>query len=195
MRRFYLTGLLVVATNFLGAQKIDEIINPKAAERIVRVLASDEMKGRKTFSPEIDKAAEFISSEFKSTGLIPYQLNGTTGNSNGSYRQEFALIRSRIVSISANLNAQAIGKKNIIVFTCQPHLKINQGSGYIRAFIKSGANLQSEGMKLINSNRNMIVLVEKSFANSFGNLARLKSSMFKTNVNVVFVLSDTNPST
>jgi Zn-dependent M28 family amino/carboxypeptidase len=39
----------------------------------------------------------------------------------------------------------------------------------------------------------MLVLVDKSFANSFGNLARLKSSMFKTNTNVVFVLADTDP--
>lgn len=41
----------------------------------------------------------------------------------------------------------------------------------------------------------MIVWVEKSFANSFGNLARLKSSMFKTNTSVVFVLTDTAPAT
>lgn len=39
----------------------------------------------------------------------------------------------------------------------------------------------------------MLVLVDKSFANGFGNLARLKSSMFKNNTNVVFVLADAEP--
>lgn len=68
------------------------------------------MKGRKTFSPEIEKAAEFISTEFNSIGLISYQQNGTKSNSSGSYRQEFALIRSKIISITAKLNEQAIEK-------------------------------------------------------------------------------------
>ena len=39
----------------------------------------------------------------------------------------------------------------------------------------------------------MIVWVEKSFANSFGNLARLKSTMFKTTTSVIFILTDTAP--
>lgn len=194
MRKYFLTGLLIVAANFLWAQKIGDIINSKDAERIIGVLASDEMKGRKTFSPEIEKAAELISTEFNSIGLISYQQNGTKSNSSGSYRQEFALIRSKIISITAKLNEQAIEKNNIIVFTCQSYFKIDEGSGYIKAFIKAGANLQKEAKKLIYRNKNMLVLIDKGYANSFGNLARLKSSMFKTNTNVVFVLSDTNPS-
>jgi Zn-dependent M28 family amino/carboxypeptidase len=40
----------------------------------------------------------------------------------------------------------------------------------------------------------MLVMVDKSYAGNFGNLARLKSTMFKTNSNVVFILSDTLPS-
>lgn len=39
----------------------------------------------------------------------------------------------------------------------------------------------------------MIVWVEKSFANSFGNLSRLKSSMFTSNTSVLFVLTDNAP--
>ena len=40
------------------ANSIDDIINVKEVERIEKVLAADEMRGRKTFSPEIDKAAD-----------------------------------------------------------------------------------------------------------------------------------------
>jgi len=36
-------------------------------------------------------------------------------------------------------------------------------------------------------------LVDKSFSNSFGNLARLRSSLFTSATSVVFVLSDTDP--
>jgi len=40
-------------------------------ERIISVLASDEMRGRQAFSPEAWDAAAFISDEFKSAGLTP----------------------------------------------------------------------------------------------------------------------------
>ncbi len=61
-----MTGLLVSITSFLWAQKnADNILTAKEAERIERVLASDDMKGRKIYTPEIDKAADFIAAEFK----------------------------------------------------------------------------------------------------------------------------------
>jgi len=97
------------------------------------------------------------------------------------------------VSVSGTLDRASIDPKTIIAITCQPELNINQSSGYEKAFIKAGVNLQTEARKLIRSNKNMFVVVDKSFANSFGNLARLRSSMFKTNTNVIFVLSDTDP--
>lgn len=59
--------------------------------------------------------------------------------------------------------------------------------------IKAGTNLQIEARKMVRSNKNLLVLVDKSFSNSFGNISRLKSSMFKAYTNVVFVLSDTDP--
>jgi hypothetical protein len=39
--------------------------------RVLNVLADDEMKGRKVYTPEIDKAADFIASEFAKAGLKP----------------------------------------------------------------------------------------------------------------------------
>ena len=47
---------------------IDKIINASEIERIETVLSSDDMQGRKTFSPGIDKAADFIAEEFKKAG-------------------------------------------------------------------------------------------------------------------------------
>lgn len=39
--------------------------------RIVKTLSSDEMKGRRAFTPEIEKAADFIAGEFEEIGLEP----------------------------------------------------------------------------------------------------------------------------
>ena len=195
MKKYCFKGLLATATFFLlaavncKAQKnsplLDKVINAKEVDRIERTLSSDDMRGRKTFSPDIDKAADFIAAEFKAIGLQTWNGN--------SYRQEFVMVRPKFVSASATFDKVAIDQKNIIVVTCQAQLKIDDRSGYEKAFIKAGASLQTEARAFVRTNKNLLVLVDRSFANSFGNLARLKSSMFKTNTNVVFVLDDTNP--
>lgn len=185
---FFLSSSCVAQNGAAGGNNINTVINVAEVERIEKVLAGDEMRGRKTFSPEIDKAADFIAGEFKKAGL--QSMPGSNG-----FRQEFAMVRTKFVSASAVFDRVAIEQKNIIAVTCQPQLKIDEQSGYEMAFIKTGANLQTEARKLIRSNKNLLVLVENSFANSFGNLARLKSSMFKTTTNVVFVLADTAPDT
>lgn len=188
MKKIFLAGLLVTATSFLWAQKADEVFSVKNAERIISYLASDEMRGRRVFTPEIDKAADFIGTEFKAAGLQPL-------NSSSSFRQEFALVRPKFISVSANADGNAIDPKNIMVITCQASLKINQNSGYEKTTIKTGDNLQAEARKLVRSNRNLLVTVDKSFANSFGNLARLRSTMFKTDNTVVFLLAEAEPGT
>lgn len=200
MKRIIVMGLLATATSFLlsfgckapekvqaGSNAIDKIITVQEVERIENVLASDDMRGRKAFTPDIDKAADFIAAEFKAIGLE--KLNGASG-----YRQEFAMVRARQVSSTITLDGVAQDPKNSLVITCQPQLKIDQNSGYEKAFIKAGVNLQSEARKYARGNKNMFVLVDKSFANNFGNLSRLKSTMFKSEKNVVFVLADADPS-
>lgn len=186
MRNIFLSWVLLLAATISRAQKADEVINAKEAERVISVLASDEMRGRGVFSPEIDKAADFIAAEFKAAGL-------QTWNNSGSYRQEFSLVRPKFISASAQLDGADIDQKNIIVVTCQPQLKMDNTSGYEKATIRAGMNLQAEARKLVRNNKNTIAWVDISFANSFGNLARLKSSLFKTNTSTIFILTDKEP--
>ena len=51
------------------AQKALNVISIKETERIERTLSADDMQGRRTFTPGIEKAANFIASEFEKTGL------------------------------------------------------------------------------------------------------------------------------
>jgi aminopeptidase YwaD len=48
-----------------------EAVNPQSYLGDVRYLASPELKGRATGSPELEKAASFIASQYKSFGLKP----------------------------------------------------------------------------------------------------------------------------
>jgi hypothetical protein len=135
--------------------------------RIENVLAGDEMRGRKTFTPDIDKAAAFIAEEFKAAGLKPF-------GSNKTFLQEFALVRPKFISATATIDGVTLDQKQIVVITSSPNLSITEACGYEKAYLKAGMNFQVESRKLARGNKNLLVLVDTSFASNFSNLARLK---------------------
>ena len=51
-------------------------ISPQAYLAEVTYLASPELKGRATGSPELEKAATYIAGQFKSFGLKPVERQG-----------------------------------------------------------------------------------------------------------------------
>src|SRR5215831_10450685 len=111
MKRYFVLGLCTVTTSFLFAQtNIDDIINAKEVERIERTLSSDEMRGRRVFTPDIDKAADFIANEFRKAGL-------QTWSNGNSYKQEFSLVRPKFISAYATFDGNVIDPNSIIVVT------------------------------------------------------------------------------
>jgi len=188
MKKISLIGLLMTTTFFVFGQKADNIINAKEVERIEKVLAADEMRGRKTFTPEIDKAADFIADEFKKAGLQTF--NGASG-----FRQDFTMVSPKFVSGSATFDNDQLDFKNVIVITSQPGLNINEKSGYEKVKLEAGKNFQSEVIKYVRSGKNYIVLVDTSFSKNFPRFTGLKRAMFKMDNSVVFVLTATDPKT
>jgi hypothetical protein len=185
MKKYFVGGLLITMTSFLFAQKADNIINVKEVSRIENVLASDEMRGRKTFSPEIDKAADFIAAEFKKAGLQPWKGK--------SYLQEFAVVSPKQISLTATINGETVDPKNILVVTSQPELKIDQNAGYEIKRINAGANLFQEAVDLTGLKSNTMVLVDTGFSKNFARLAFLRRNMFKGDKSIVFVLGTALP--
>ena len=188
MKRILLIGLLIITTFFVFGQNLDAVINAKEVERIEKVLAADEMRGRRTFSPEIDKAADFIADEFKKAGLQTF--NGVSG-----FRQDFTMVTPKFVSGSATFDNDQVDPKNVIVITCQPGFNINEKSGYEKVKLEAGKSFQSEAIKYVRSGKNYMVLVDTSYSKNFPRLAGLKRAMFKMDNGVVFVLTTTDPKT
>lgn len=71
-------------------------ITPAAIHRQIAYLASDEMRGRDTPSPELERAAEYIEEEFRGFGLQP-------GGEEGGYMQRYALQRRALDTGAARL--------------------------------------------------------------------------------------------
>jgi len=183
-------NILVVALGLAfnaQSQKIDKLIKEKEVRRIETILSADDMQGRRTFTPGIEKAAAFIADEFKATGL-------QTMNNSGSYLQSFAMVRTKFLGTSGTFDGAALDKKDIVVITTQANLSINETSGFEKITIGKTANLMTEARKLASLKKNALVIVDTSFAKTFSGLTRLKSNLFKSDKSVVFVLSATNPS-
>jgi Zn-dependent M28 family amino/carboxypeptidase len=70
MRYFILFGFLI-SSFYTHSQELPPISDSEVY-RIEKILSSDDMQGRKIYTPGIEKAASFISDEFRNTGLIPF---------------------------------------------------------------------------------------------------------------------------
>src|SRR5882757_170911 len=109
MKNILFTPLLLLTCCRLCAQDIDKIINPAAVEGIEKVLSADNMRGRASFSPDIERAADYIETQFKAAGL-------QTWNGSASYRQPFSLIRTKVTSASGNFDNTPLPAGTIAVF-------------------------------------------------------------------------------
>lgn len=179
-----LTVLFTVQT--VCAQDIHKIITLSEVERIEKTLAADDMMGRKPFTPGIDKAAAFISSEFKKAKLDFFP--GLT-----KYEQSFLMYRPRFVSASGNINDTALVQDNIIAITTVDSLIVNEKSNYTRLMIDSSLDLMKEATRLLREKKNYIIFVDTFHTKNFTRLRRFKRESFKMNNTVLFVLTEKNP--
>ncbi len=165
-----------------SAQGIDRIIDPAAVESIEKVLSADSMQGRASFSPGIEKAADFIEGQFRAAGLQPWDK----GN---SYRQPFVMISAKLLSQSGQLNKQPLDSQHLILFSSSARLTIDDQSGYGKAFITPGPGFFMEALRYIQGDKNLVVFVDSSLSTQFGRLRELAQQQFSSDRNVLFVLA------
>jgi Peptidase family M28 len=165
------------------SQQADKVLNASEALRIERFLASDDLKGRKTGTPEIEKAADFIAEEFKKSGLKMY-----TGLQ--TYKQSFTNIRTKFISASGNIDSTRIEASNIIAITTDSLVKFNELSGYKKVIVGNSDNLFFAAEDILKEKKNAVVFVHPFFKNEFNKLKRFKREGLKTNFSVVFVLNN-----
>lgn len=92
----------------LSAPLLADNISKKQMTADITYLASDDLKGRASFSPEIDIAANYIGQRFSDIGLKP--LNGLS-----TYKQTFTITSITPSTFTVNLNGKEIPKSNITV--------------------------------------------------------------------------------
>lgn len=155
-------------------------VSTSEVARIENALASDDMRGRKTGSPEIDKAATFIADEFKKAGLQP--LDG------GSYLQEFILLKPRLKDLRYTANGAEVNRNNIIVVTSEAELSVDKKSGYDKQTIRAGENLFAKAQAFVAAKKNTLIFVDTSMTKNFQRLTGLKRQIFRSPYNTIFIL-------
>ena len=185
--------LLLLTTVFLSlfsfCQNIDKIINPAEVERIEKILSADDMQGRKTFTPGIDKAADFISGEF-----VKNKLKFLDNNT--SYFQEIIMIKSKPSQIYGMLDADSLTITNVAANTTNAEINISSLKDYEVIVVNKNDDFSKKVFPVFDINKNVIVLVDTTHAKRFKGMQRFTgNAKFTSAVSQIFILTaNLNPS-
>jgi hypothetical protein len=141
------------------------------------------MQGRKTFTPGIDKAADFIAAEFAKSNLGFWE-----GNSN--YFQEINMIKTKPLEISGTLDNETLSSGNVAANTTQADMHISSLQGYEIVVVKKEDEWSKTVSPLFEKEKNLLVLVDTAHAARFARLKRFTgNAKFASAVSQIFILT------
>ncbi|MEO5893547.1 MAG: M28 family peptidase [Ferruginibacter sp.] len=189
MKKIFLSVIAFCCLYMSEGQSINKIIKVKKVKRIEKTLSADDMQGRRTFTPGIDKASAFIESEFKKAGL-------QTFNGAANYRQEFFMYQSTNASAKITINGQAIDDSLIASFSYQPEVALTEKSEVEVVKIIAGDKFGQKFYQYYQSKKNLLVMVDTSFKKRLQNIKGMDKVSAGAGTNaIVFVLGIADPST
>ncbi len=188
MKKISIVIALVAFTVHGFGQNVDKIIKQKVVKRIIKTLSADDMQGRATFTPGIEKAAQFIESEYKKTGLLP--MAGNTG-----YRQNFSMIRTSPARSEVTINGIKIPADSVAIISSTSFSWTNLSDAEV-VVLPPDADLQRDYRKYSTSGKKQIVIVDPKFGPFFkrlqtfarGGRPAFKDSPAPAQVPVVFII-------
>lgn len=163
MKKTFIATALVLSSAYGFSQDVvNKLIKEDDVRKVISTLADDNMQGRATFTPGIEKAAQFIEGEYKKAGLEP--LPG-----NVDFRQNFKMTHITPVKLQANINGTDVAGDHIVAMS---NSSINWANNADIPVIKVGAdqNFQTEFRNIRKNGKSALVLVDPKFADFFGRI-------------------------
>ena len=183
MKKIFLTTAAIFVTLLTFSQNIDKIINIAEVERIEKTLSADDMQGRRTFTAGIDKAAEFIESEFSKNKLK------FLGNEK-SYLQNFIMTKVKPLQIIGLLDNDSLNSANVAANTTATEININSFANYEVVKVKKEDDLFKIVLPLISLEKNIILLIDTAHSKRFKNLKQfVGNAKFQTASSQLFILT------
>ncbi|WP_242927031.1 M20/M25/M40 family metallo-hydrolase [Pontibacter vulgaris] len=158
--KYLLTAFALCVGNALSAQDLSTI-SEQETTRLVKTLSADDMQGRSSFTPGIDKAADFIQGEFQRIGLTPLPA------AKGSFKQTFYFYKITPGTAQATLNGKSITAENVLITSSAEKLKWKQSKKRKVLMIKKGENARKAFSDIMKQDTDALVLVHPSHAKTF----------------------------
>ncbi|XHR94734.1 M28 family metallopeptidase [Mucilaginibacter sp. UC70_90] len=159
-----ITAALLSVSAYGFAQDVNTLISKDDVTRIIKTLSADDMQGRATFTPGIEKAATFIEGEYKKAGLKP--MAGNTG-----YRQNFTMVRSAPLSLSVSINGKAIAADSAFA-SGTDSFKWASDKDVQVVTVGADKNFKTEYRAALQSGKKTLLLIDPKFKELF---SRVKS--------------------
>ncbi|MDB4922128.1 M20/M25/M40 family metallo-hydrolase [Mucilaginibacter sp.] len=188
MKKTILALALLAATISSFGQDVNKLINQDEVAQVIKTLSADDMQGRATFTPGIEKAAQYIEGQYKQAGLVP--LAG-----NKDFRQNFAMTRITAVKTLVNINGKLIPQDSVFANTSATSLNWSNNSEVQIVKLSADKNFRTEYMSYIKSGKKLLILVDPQFTAIFQSLkGRSAKGTVTKNTNddqaLVFVLGN-----
>ena len=192
MRLLHLPFLLILVVPIITRCEKQHAINQTEVAEHVRYLSSDELMGRKSLTPGIEKAENYIAGEFKKAKLGYFSGLDT-------YKQSFDLIEYSISETSISVNGKELPSEDYFAFLHTDSIDWKNGD-IQTATIAEDSNFRSEFRTITRSENDLIVFVDYSHEETFHKYQPYFSKPAQniegsTDPSIVFILTSVTPKT
>ena len=185
LKKITFSLVAILSIYFTTAQSIKK----RQVKRIEKTLSSDDMQGRRTFTPGIEKASAFIEAEFKKTGL-------QTFNGAANYRQDFFMTIATTNATKIIVDGKQITDSLIAGFSYLPQISLTENSGVEVVKINADDKFWQKFSDYYKSKKNLLVLVDPSFNNFLKNVKGIDKISADPGTNsIVFIFGTTEATT
>lgn len=158
--RTTLFPLLLAQMAFCNISQATDAISLEQVTKDVTFLASDSMAGRASFTPEIDKAADYIAKRFAQIGLSP--LEGQK-----DFKQSFELFQTKVETINVTLEGKSITPSSLMLLSKRRSINWDNTSQVKSIIVGENEDFRA-AMRLINQEKqDLIVFVNEKHQQMF----------------------------
>lgn len=136
-------------------------INEDYVDQALRTLSSDEMMGRKVFTPQIDEAARYIAEEFKNNKLS--YLPGLN-----SFEQKFSIFSLEPKSVEITIGDAQVSEDKVFGLFDTSRIEWTNDSEIDVVAVNKEDDFRSAFSEVNGSSKDALVLVDPSHASMYG---------------------------
>jgi hypothetical protein len=186
-KTFFLIAFGAIALVNARAQKLDKIINEKEVTATEATLSSDDMQGRKVFTPYIDKAADLIAARFKAAGLQP--LAGD------DYFQKFSMMHVEPDQIQVTLDGTPLSADKVAVQTSQASLNWSSLDSIQVVTVDKDHNVRSAINLFRKGKGDMLILLDSAASSMMPRIKQALQDHFSMDHSLVLISYPHRPNT